>query len=65
MDKCIFELRGKWRLLQPKKIPGFELNYDIPVLPTLSISHLLESPDLKKYSWVDLKLLRDKIKEII
>ena len=39
-------------------------NCEFSVLPTFSISHLLNRPDLKKYAWEDMKLLRDKIKEI-
>jgi DNA polymerase len=34
------------------------------VLPTLSISYLLTRPDMKRYAWEDMKLLRDQIKEI-
>ena len=64
-DESIIKLRGKWKYLQSKII--FDLdnsNYDISVLPTLSITNLIERPDLKKYAWEDMKLFRNKIKEI-
>ena len=65
LDQSIMKLRGKWRLLQSKQIfDSDHSNYDISVLPTLSITHLIERPDLKKYAWEDMKLFRDKIKEI-
>ena len=65
LDQSILKLRGKWRSLQSKKTQGSDgINYQISVLSTLSISHLLERPDLKKFAWEDMKLLRDKIKEI-
>ena len=65
LDQSIMKLRGKWRLLQSKQISDSDhSNYDISVLPTLSITHLIERPDLKKYAWEDMKLFRDKIKEI-
>ena len=41
-----------------------EINCELSILPTFSVSHLLNRPDLKKYAWEDMKLLRDKIKEI-
>ncbi len=66
LDESIIKVRGKWRLLKSEKIYRIdELKCDFNVLPTLSISHLLIRPDLKKYAWNDMKLLRDKIKEIL
>ena len=65
LDESILKLRGKWRFLQSKITYDFDhLNYDISVLPTLNITHLIERPELKKYAWEDMKLFRDKIKEI-
>ena len=65
LDESITKLRGKWKSLQSKKIYDSDhLNNDISVLPTLSITHLIERPDLKKHAWEDMKLFRDKIKEI-
>ena len=59
LNESTIKLRGKWRTIKPN-----EFNYDISVLPTFSISHLLNRPDLKKYAWEDMKLLRERIKEI-
>ena len=65
LDESIIKLRGKWRFLQSKITNDFDhLNYEISVLPTLNITHLIERPELKKYAWEDMKLFRDKIKEI-
>ena len=52
-------MRGKWRTLKSNKF-----NCEFYVLPTFNVSHLLNRPDLKKYAWEDMKLLRDKIKEV-
>ena len=66
LDESILKVRGKWRLLKSKKIFKNDIvKGEIFVLPTLNISHLLVRPDLKKYAWEDMKLLRDKIKEIL
>ena len=59
-NESINKLRGKWQIL---KSNVFDSEYF--VLPTFSVSHLLNRPDLKKYAWEDMKLLRDKIKEIL
>ena len=59
LKESIIKIRGKWR-----KLKSNEPNCEFPVLSTFSISHLLNRPDLKKYAWEDMKLLRDKIKEI-
>lgn len=59
LNESIIKLRGKWRTLKLD-----EFNHEFPVLPTFSVSHLLHRPDLKKYAWADMKLLRDTIKEI-
>ena len=58
LKESIIKLRGKWQTLKSK-----EFNCELPVLPTFSISHLINRPDLKKYAWEDMKLLRDRIKE--
>jgi len=57
--ESIIKIRGKWHTLKSK-----ESNCEFSVLSTFSISHLLNRPDLKKHAWEDMKLLRDKIKEI-
>ena len=59
LNESIIKLRGKWQTLKSN-----EINCEFSILPTFSVSHLLKRPDLKKYAWEDMKLLRDKIKEI-
>ena len=59
LERKYHKIRGKWRTLKSN-----QSNCEISVLPTFSISHLLNRPDLKKYAWEDMKLLRDSIKEI-
>jgi DNA polymerase len=59
LNESIKKLRGKWQTLK-----SYGLNYEFSVLPTFNVSHLLNRPDLKRYAWEDMKLLRDKIKEI-
>ncbi len=59
LNESIIKTRGKWRTLKSN-----QSNREFSVLPTFSISHLLNRPDLKKYAWEDMKLLRDSIKEI-
>ncbi len=66
LNKSIVKVRGKWQLLNSEKINKFDqTKHEFLVLPTLSISHLLIRPDLKKHAWEDMKLLRDKIREIL
>ena len=59
LNESIIKIRGKWRTLKSN-----QSNCEFSVLPTFSISHLLSRPDLKKYAWEDMKLLRNSIKEI-
>ena len=59
LNESIIKLRGKWQ-----KMKSNEFNCEFSVLSTFSISDLLNRPDLKKYAWKDMKLLREKIKEI-
>ncbi len=59
LNESIIKIRGKWKTLKSN-----QSNCEFSVLPTFSISHLLNRPDLKKYAWEDMKLLRDSIKEI-
>ena len=66
LNESILKVSGKWQLLKSEKIYKDDvLKKDVFVLPTLDISHLLTRPDLKKNAWEDMKLLRDKIKEIL
>ena len=59
LNESIIKLRGKWQTLKSN-----EINCEFSILPTFSVSHLLNRSDLKKYAWEDMKLLREKIKEI-
>ena len=59
-NESINNLRGKWQILKSSIF-----NSEYFVLPTFNVSHLLNRPDLKKYAWEDMKLLRDRIKEIL
>ena len=59
LNESIIKLRGKWQTIKFN-----EINREFSILPTFSVSHLLNRPDLKKYAWEDMKLLKDKIKEI-
>jgi len=59
LKESIIKIRGKWRTFKSNKS-----NCKFSVLSTFSISHLLNRPDLKKYAWEDMKLLRDRFKEI-
>ena len=49
--------RGKWKEIILK-------NKTYPLLTTFNPSYLLRFPDNKKYSWEDLKKIRDKIKDL-
>ena len=66
LNENILKVRGKWRLIKSETIFKNDMvKNELFVLPTFNISHLLQRPALKKYAWEDLKLLRDKIKEIL
>jgi len=49
--------RGKWKEL-------IFNNVSVPVMITFSPSYLIRYPDNKKYSWEDLKKIREKIKNL-
>ena len=49
--------RGKWKEIILK-------NRTFPIMITLSPSYLLRFPENKKYSWEDLKKIRQKIKDL-
>ncbi len=66
ISKSIINLRGKWHNLKSSSIYNIdEKEFEINVLPTIGISHLLIRPDMKRESWEDLKLLKNKVKEIL
>ena len=64
LNKTIIKTRGKWHYLKSDLINYFDSEYNPHILPTLSISYLLNRPDMKRKAWEDLKSLRDKIREI-
>ena len=49
--------RGKW-----KEIIVKDTNYDVMI--TFNPSYLLRFPENKKYSWEDLKKIKQKIKDL-
>ena len=49
--------RGKWKEIILK-------NKTYPLIVTFSPSYLIRFPDKKKYSWEDLKKIRQKIKDL-
>ena len=66
LNQSIIKSRGKWYFLKSNSYSNdSEIEDNIYVLPTLGISYLLMRPDMKKEAWEDMKLLRDKIKEVI
>ncbi len=46
--------RGKWNEIILR-------NTSIPIMITYSPSYLIRFPEFKKYSWMDLKKIREKI----
>ena len=56
-NEKISETRGKWKEIILK-------NKTYPIMVTFSPSYLLRFPDKKKFSWEDLKNLRQKIKDL-
>ena len=66
ISKSIINSRGQWHTLKSISIHNIdEIEFEINVLPTIGISHLLMRPDIKRESWEDLKLLRNKINEVL
>ena len=57
LNKRISSERGNWREIILK-------NKIYPIMITFSPSYLLKFPENKKYSWEDLKKIRQKIKEL-
>ena len=49
--------RGNWKEIIIK-------NYTYPIMITFSPSYLIRFPENKKYSWEDLKKIRQKIKDL-
>ena len=57
MTNRISNERGNWKEIILK-------NKTYPIMITFSPSYLIRFPENKKYSWEDLKKIRDKIKEL-
>ncbi len=56
MKKATTE-RGRWKEVILK-------NKTYPLMVTFNPSYLIRFPENKKYSWEDLKKIRDKIKDL-
>jgi DNA polymerase len=56
-DKVISKARGKW---MRKKIG----NCDPYIMPSFHPAFLMRQPDQKKLAWTDLKLIREKMKQL-
>lgn len=63
-NQSIIKTRGKWHYFKSDLINQFDSEYKPHILPTLSISYLLNRPDMKRKAWEDMKMLRDKIREM-
>ena len=57
LNNKITDERGKWREIILK-------NKTYPIMITFSPSYLLRFPENKKYSWEDLKKIKQKIKDL-
>ena len=57
INKKISNERGKWKEIILK-------NKTYPLIITFSPSYLIRFPEYKKYSWEDLKKIRNKIQEL-
>ena len=56
-EKVISKVRGKW---MKKKIG----NCDIYIMASFHPAFLMRQPDQKKLAWIDLKLIREKMKKL-
>lgn len=56
-DKAISKVRGKW---MKKKIG----NCDPYIIASFHPAFLMRQPDQKKLAWIDLKLIREKMKQL-
>tara|TARA_B100000579_G_scaffold425140_1_gene430490 strand:- start:583 stop:1179 length:597 start_codon:yes stop_codon:yes gene_type:complete len=55
--EVISKIRGKWYEIEINNIKIFSIVSFHP-------AYLLRQPDQKKFSWIDLKMIRDKLKKI-
>tara|TARA_X000001036_G_scaffold379594_1_gene370518 strand:- start:145 stop:855 length:711 start_codon:yes stop_codon:yes gene_type:complete len=56
-NEVISKIRGKWF---EQKIDGFKFNVIVSFHP----AYLLRQPEQKKFSWIDLKMIKQKVKEL-
>ena len=57
LNNKISDERGKWKEIILK-------NKSLPLMITFSPSYLIRFPEYKKYSWEDLKKIKNKIQEL-
>ena len=57
LNNKVSDERGKWKEIILK-------NKTYPLMVTFSPSYLIRFPDKKKYSWEDLKKIRQKMKDL-
>ena len=66
LNESIIKSRGKWYLFKNCFFYKFKKSINKQqVLPMFNLSYLLKRPEAKRQAWVDMKMLRDKIKETI
>ena len=56
-ENVISKIRGKWFEIL---IDNLKINFIVSFHP----AYLLRQPDQKRFSWIDLKMIRDKIRKI-
>ena len=57
VNEKISDERGKWKEIIIK-------NKSLPTMITYSPSYLIRYPEYKKYSWQDLKIIKQKIQDL-
>ena len=65
LNQSIIDSRGKWNYLEIPTIYNEVNPIKKLLLATFNVSHLLRRTELKKEAWEDMKILRDKLVEII
>ena len=53
----ISKMRGKWYEIEINKLNLYSIVSFHP-------AYLLRQPDQKKFSWIDLKMIRDKLRKL-
>ena len=54
-NEVISKVRGKWHEIKINELK-------IQTMVSFHPAYLLRQPDQKKFSWIDLKIIRDKLK---